>query len=464
MAASLCTLTFTAGLTALHAQEPAPAPAAKPKPAKIDGYLEFNYGEESKNRDAAKWVQSIRVTSPAYRSEVKGNVTVQFHAPGMKVARALCWRQPDEANPSPWGHDVDLTAPNGPASAAAPTPAAGITLNDKGEGSFVFPADTFPNGPVTIRILAYDGQENNEGKRDICELQLFNIGGIKWNQGIPAEAPPAAKGLQLIFSDDFNGPLSISNDGRGTTYNAHKPRFGDFSGWQFSDVLGEGKPFSQVGGTYLKISARKDTESPRGRSGLIATVDMDGKGIWAKAPAYLECRFTAQSAPGTWPAFWTITDLDRNSAGDELDIIEAYGGMGKKNPNHPGYSIVSHFWGQKNADGTPKKGVSTRVPIMDLGGKSYWSTTFHTYGVYIGLKETIYYFDNIEVLRHPTNDVSRDRPHCVLINYAIGGISRWPIDLARYGDGTDMYVDFLRIYAEKPVDYVQPPKVTEPKP
>lgn len=45
---------------------------------------------------------------------------------------------------------------------------------------------------------------------------------------------------------------------------------------------------------------------------------------------------------------------------------------------------------------------------MELGGKSYWSTTFHTYGLYVGRDETIYYFDGIEVLRHPTNDISKE--------------------------------------------------------
>jgi hypothetical protein len=98
-----------------------------------------------------------------------------------------------------------------------------------------------------------------------------------------------------------------------------------------------------------------------------------------------------------------------------LDIVEAYGGKGKGNPNHPGYSIVSHFWKQKNPDGTDKKGFSTRVPIMTLGGKSYWSSTFHTYGLYVGFDDTVYYFDDIEVLRHPTNNVSIRYPHFFMI-------------------------------------------------
>lgn len=113
--------------------------------------------------------------------------------------------------------------------------------------------------------------------------------------------------------------------------------------------------------------------------------------------------------------------------------------------------------------GIPKKGVSARREIMKLGGKSYWSTTFHNYAVYIGLEKTVYYFNDIEVLRHPANDMSRDYPHCFLINFAIGGGSRWPIDLSRFHEGPDMWVDYVRVYAGEAVpDYFIPiPPVPE---
>lgn len=394
---------------------------------KIEGYRQFDYGRVAE--DIAQWTQAIRVVQPQPRSKVRGDVTVKFQAPGMTHATALCWRQTESL--AGWGEDANLTP-------------GGIPLEEDGSGAFVFPADDFPHGPVNVRIYAHNGQD----RKDIFELQLFNLGGVVWKQGIPDRAPPAAKDMRLIYADDFDGPLSISNDGREARYMAHKPGGGDFSGWQFSDILGDGKPFSQKE-TWLRIAARKDDESPRGRSGIIASVNRDFEGVWAKAPCYLECRFTAQSAIGTWPAFWTLALGDEGT--DELDIVEAYGGKGKGNPNHPGYSIVSHFWNQKNPDGTAKKAISARVPIMELGGKSYWSSTFHTYGVYIGLEDTVYYFDDIEVLRHPTNDVSIRYPHFFMINYAISGISGWPIDLQRYGDGSDMWVDYVRIYAKEPV-------------
>lgn len=407
------------------------SPAAQPDREKREAYLDFNYGQ---NTGGDEWVQSIVVTKPELRSRVSGDVVVEFRAPGMTLAKALCWQQPTEKNPDKWGRHEKV---------------AELKLGPDGSGTFVFPAAKFPHGPATLQLFAH----NAAGKRDIFELQLYNLGGVKWNQGFPKSPPPAAKGMKLVFADDFDAPVSIAKDGRGARYNAHKPRFGDFSGWPFADPSGSNNLFEQID-TYLRIKARKP-EGSRGFTGLLASVDMDGKGFWAKAPCYLECRFTAQSAPGTWPAFWTITQLDRGP-GDELDIVEAYGGVGRKNPNHPGYSIVSHFWRQTNPDGTKKKEFNTRVRMIELGGESYWSTTFHTYAVRVGLEETVYYFDDIEVLRHPTNEVSRDNPHCFLVNYAIGGISGWPIDLERYGNASDMYVDFIRVYAQEAIDYSQP--------
>lgn len=390
-----------------------------------------------------EWIDAIRIIEPACRSNIKGVVNVKFIAPGMFHAEAYCWGVPDQANPSHWGHDVNLTP-------------KGIKLGKDGSGSFKFDAEKFPAGPMTVRICASDGK----GQKDEFELQLYNKGGVKWKQGIPLNNPPGAKGLKLVFADDFDGAMSISNDGRNARYCAHKPRFGDFGSWAFADVDGEDNPFEQYDG-YLRIKARKQ-EGKKGSTGLIASVNMDGEGFWAKVPFYMECRFIAQSAPGTWPAFWTVNQLDWGvPGGDELDIIEAYGGRGKGRPNHEGYSVFSHYWGQVDENGKGKNGDRTRVPITGLGGKSYWSTTFHTYAVYAGYKETIYYFDNIEVFRHPTTDDTRNNPHIFLANLAIGG-NPFPVDLERYGNGSDMYIDYIRVYAEKELkDFSSPPPATK---
>ena len=56
------------------------------KRVKTDEYTDFNYGQPAGNDD---WVQSIKVTSPACRSDVKGDTRIEFIAPGMKFAKEL---------------------------------------------------------------------------------------------------------------------------------------------------------------------------------------------------------------------------------------------------------------------------------------------------------------------------------------------------------------------------------------
>lgn len=395
--------------------------------AKSDEYADFNPGRSTIGSD---WVQSISVKSPQLGSEIKGNVNFVFAAPGMTVARALCWQQPTAQNPDPVGHDTVIGAE--------------IKLDAQGNGSFVFPADQYPNGPITVRILTNNADSS---LKDIYEVQLYNTGGVKWNQGVPKNDPPAASGMKLVFADDFNGPLSISKDGKGARYSAHKPGGGDFSGWLFSDPTGSLNPFSHDG-TFLRIHASK-TDGGKGSTGILSSMAGDGSGFSTSVPCYLECRFLAQSAPGTWPAFWTLTcdgALHKTELDDELDIIEGYGGVGRGNPNSSGYSVTSHFWKQNGPDGKPLPPINKRIEMLNVGSKSYWSTTFHTYAVKVTEKDTIYYLDDIEVLRHPTGPVSKSSRLFFMINYAIGGISGWHIDMQRYGNVSDMWVDYVRVY------------------
>jgi hypothetical protein len=165
-------------------------------------YPDFYSGNATKG---IEFVQSIAVLAPAYCSNIKGDVTIVFKAPGMTLAKASCWQQPTTDNPGEWGHDVLL---------------ADLKLSADATGSFVLHADQFPNGPLTIRIQA----KNEKNLQDYCELQLFNLGGPVWNQGIPKADPPGAKGMKLVFADDFNGPLSISPNGVNATLRGPQDR------------------------------------------------------------------------------------------------------------------------------------------------------------------------------------------------------------------------------------------------
>ena len=410
-----------------------------------DEYPEFYSGDSAKGID---FVQSIKVLAPRYCSNVKGNVTVVFEAKGMTRAIAKCWRQPESGDG--WGEDALLF--DGELGADA-------------RGEFVLRADAFPNGPLTIRIQAMD----RSGHQDYCELQIYNLGGVKWKQGIPASDPPAAQGLKLVYKDDFDGPLSISPDGRGAKYAAHKTGGGDFSGWPFSDQEGDCLPFGQQD-TYLRIHASKPFGT-KGRTGILSSIRPDGTGVAVPVPAYFECRLICHSAPGSWGAFWTLSKgtigmakddpkfAETKAAGcDELDVLECYGGYGPRNPNHGGkYGVTTHWWGQKDMGKAPH----AFPDAMKMAGGSSWSWTFHTYGLLITETDTVYYFDDVEVLRHPTGPVTKSQDTWFLINYAIAGISGWPYDLERYGNESDMWVDWVRVYCGKelPKDFGEVPPV-----
>jgi len=383
------------------------------------------------------FVQTISVTSPPYCSDINGDTTISISAPGMKTADVKCWKQGP-------GFGTDSTVGT-------------MTLDDQGKGSIVFHANDYPHGPITVRILG-----TSDTTRDNCNLQLYNKGGVSWNEGIPKSDPPAADGMKLIFADDFNKPLSISGKDNSATYYSHKVPNGtqDFSSLRFSDLESPQNPFLQVD-SYLRIRADAALNS----AGLISSIKNDDSGVKANLPCYFECRFIAPSAPGTWPAFWLLTDYmhDVNEGKpvtsmpvDELDIIEAVGGDGPGSPNGTGeakykdlYQITPHAWNQPNnaalADAAYKD-MHDPISMSKAGVPSSWFESFHTYGCKITDTDTIYYLDNIEVARHKTLPASKKYPLFFIINLATGG--GWPVNLSRYNGLADMYVDFVRVYGD----------------
>jgi hypothetical protein len=376
-------------------------------------------------------LHQIAVTSPEYCSEVQGDTTVTLVAPGFERVTVKCWKQGDG-----FGTDSEVAA---------------VDLDAKGSGSFVFPADDYPYGPVTLRIGA-----KTDAAKDNCYLQLYSKGGVRWNKGLPQD-PPAAKGMTLVFADDFTRPFSTTSTDPKASYYDHKPPGGqqDFSSLRFTSLDQPNNPFRQVD-SYLRIRASEKAKS----AGLISSMKNDASGITAKAPCYFECRFIGPNAIGTWPAFWLMTDYMTdyvNGKGldepcDELDIIEAYGGEGPGHPNaFDTYMIHPHAWNQGDSGKAIEKkafdAMHNPIRMRKFGIPSTWFDTFHTYGCKITDTDTIYYCDNIEVGRHATLRLSKEKPFFFLINLATGG--GWPVDLSRYGGVADMYVDYVRVYQGK---------------
>jgi hypothetical protein len=363
----------------------------------------------------------VFVVAPDYGAAIQGDTLIRVEAPGFNQLTAKCWKQ---------GH--------GP---GADSTVATVTLDPQGQGSFSFPADQYPHGPMTIRITGEGG-----GIRDNCYLQLYNQGGASWNEGLP-EAPAQAAGMELLFADDFDGPLSISSTDPKARYYDHKPPDGsqDFSKHPFTSFDKPNNPFHQVG-TYLQIRASDDARS----AGLISSLKKDGSGITARVPCYFECRFIGPNAIGTWPAFWLMTTGEPAiKECDEIDIIEAYGGEGPGHPNaYDSYMITPHCWNQgeigKTIENRAFRALKNPCRMRQFGIPSAWYEAFHTYGCKITKTETIYYCDNIEVGRHETLPMCQRQPLFFMINLATGG--GWPVDLSRYHGIADMYIDYVRVY------------------
>ena len=407
-------------------------PTEKEKGLAAEGDLAFDTLSVDSEKSAEETLGcQVAVTSPAYGADVTGATPIAIAAAGFKTLTVKCWKQGE-------GFGTDSTVGT-------------VTLDAQGNGKIVFPADQYPHGPVTVRIAGVNG-----AVKDNCYLQLYNKGGVSWNEGMPKDPPPAAAGMTLVFADDFNGPLSISGTDPKAAYYDHKPPDGsqDFSTLRFTGFDKPNNPFSQVD-TYLRIRASEKA----GSAGLLSSKRNDGSGTSAKAPSYFEIRFLAPNAIGTWPAFWLLTDYGKdyrtvgNKGCDELDIIEAYGGEGPKEPNaFDTYMICPHAWNQGDEGKAIEKKAfeAMRNPIhmRKFGIPSTWFETFHIYGCKITETDTIYYCDNIEVGRHPTLPLSKQFPFFFLIDLATGG--GWPVDLSRYNGQADMYVDYVRVYSGAP--------------
>jgi hypothetical protein len=382
--------------------------------------------------DPSQELNTVTVSAPAYGGDIQGDTPITIVAPGLITAVVSCWKQGP-------GFGSDATVGT-------------VALDSAGKGALVFPANDFPHGPLCVHIAGANG-----GIHDSCWLQLYNRGGVHWKEGMPAEAPPAAAGMTLIFADDFTAMPSISATDSAATYYSHKPPDGsqDFSTLPFTDVKEPGNPFTQVG-TWLRIRADEGKHS----AGLLSSLRKDGTGITAASPCYFECRFLGPNATGSWPAFWLISKSERypdpHDPCDELDIIEAYGGEGPGRPNAGDlFGITPHAWnqgerGRQTEEAAQKQFGAPAVSMRTAGIPSTWFQTLHTYGCKITATDTTYYVDDIEVRRHATMEVSKKTPFFFLINLATGG--GWPVDLSRYGGIADMYVDYVRVYSANPAD------------
>ncbi len=289
-----------------------------------------------------------------------------------------------------------------------------------------------------LKLKAGKGVMEEEGMR-------YRVGALVVDSKAPP-MPPDTQGrktldlrdYELVFNEDFNGPLNVSPWGPKTRWIAHTPWRGDFGDAAFADPTRD-FPFTVEDG-ILRIEARKEEEFARTdpwkrpwRSGLLCSNDPKGKGFSLQY-GYFEMRAKLPRGPGVWPAFWLVSSYDRTdpNAGKngsiEIDVVEYYGF-----PNS--YISTVHIWQPKphRADG-----------VMITTKENEVSDDFHNYGCMVTPRWIMMYFDGVEVWRVKTPP-EHNKPLMILLNLALGG--GWPIE--RVQSPTYMFVDWVRAYAKR---------------
>lgn len=243
---------------------------------------------------------------------------------------------------------------------------------------------------------------------------------------VPAPASAPANGgtcqRQLAFSDDFHrlaispyGPLGKPSDKRGARWIAHTPWSGDFGAAAFADP-GPNGPFT-LSAEGLRITASRD-DTGHWHSGLIAGADVTGLGAVPGGGVrygYFEARMKLPPGPGTWPAFWLMSQAPAHDAAPavEIDVIEYYGHATAE------YRSALHVWYHgKDRDRSRHAGHANPVPDGALVG--HW----HDYGLAVGPSRIIWYLDHAEVWRQPTPP-ELNGPLYPLVNLALG--SGYPV-------------------------------------
>lgn len=308
-----------------------------------------------------------------------------------------------------------------------------------------------PDGSYEIAVGLY----NKKGRLKLISgkgvKEIENLRYVVGNLNIDSKAPLTKRDTEkkptlnlddyeLVFNEDFNGPLDVSPWGPGTRWIAHTPWSGDFGDAIFMDPgIYPDFPFKIENG-ILRIEARKDENFSKidkwkrqWASGLLCSNDPKGNGFSLQY-GYFEMRAKLPGGVGVWPAFWLVSSYDRTNkeAGKdgaiEIDVIEYYG-----SPNV--YHSVVHIWEPK-----PHRAGGTIITTKD----NEITEDFHNYGCMVTPEWIIMYFDGIEVWRVKTPP-EHNKPLMILVNFALG--AGWPID--KVSSPSFMYVDWIRAYAKK---------------
>lgn len=332
-------------------------------------------------------------------------------------------------------------------------------------------------------------------RKALGALAILTLVGTSVATSQPAAHAAAPTGYELSWSDEFDG-TSLDTSKWGYAYGCFDTRLKTQTHYTDSPEN------VSVSSGYLHLTARHSptrekwnketrkmetidrtcTRTENGQkvaypapftSGMVQTRDDKGNVKYAaQGDFYAEARIQLPAGPSSWASFWfTGTTGGPWPGNGEIDAVEAKG----YDPNY----LQANTHTPRASD--PSKSEQHQG---QLGGDGTSQTQFHVYGVEKTGEKITFYLDGIP--RHTVNysDIGGANPFVVdgngmviRLNHMVGGAflatnsgDTTYVDATPYADnymgaGSDMLVDYVRVYSKKPtVEEPEAPVVPTPEP
>jgi hypothetical protein len=260
-----------------------------------------------------------------------------------------------------------------------------------------------------------------------------------------AGTPLSMDGYKLTFEDNFDSLQVTPDGGKGAWF---APIHSDFGAAHLLPPGPDG-PFSVKDG-ILTIRAQKN-EKGKWTSGLMQTVDSKGQG-YVQQYGYFEMRAQMPVGPGSWAAFWLLSQngfTDYTKTRTEIDIVEWYGSDAR------GHHATVHLWpGREHQPDSPPKALhksqysnlnrwQERFKLPENPMQDGQLVGWHTYGAEITPELVTIYFDGHELCRFPTQPEYKT-PLYMLVNLDINGK-----EADKAVSPLEMKVDYVRAYTKR---------------
>ncbi len=222
--------------------------------------------------------------------------------------------------------------------------------------------------------------------------------------------PPSSDDWQLVFSEDFNG----TNEDLDAAWVSQNRPAGHIlcSRWRENVTVENG---------LCRLLNKKETRAGQ---------DWTSGNIWSRREfkyGYFECRYRYGATTGLNNSFWLMARRNKEVPGCfEIDINEGH------YPNEINMNIHNHHG---------KHWAAHKHVVVD--GADH-AREFHVYGLLWNEKELIWYYDGKEI-RREENTICHG-PSPLRLSSAI---IKWAGEVTDAIDGTNMDIDYVRVYQRK---------------